>query len=109
VNWNKNWLAPHPEHAIVEAYLVTANVPGHRRALETVESAVGALVPLLVSSVAVPVVVAGALGGIRNDLIVLIRAVSDAPGRAVASAAILAVLDADSSVVKLADRAGHIE
>lgn len=57
---------------IVSTYLITTNVPPGGVALKTIEFAVWALVPLLVASVAVPVVSAGAVGGFSEDFVVLV-------------------------------------
>lgn len=78
-------------------------MPAIGKALETIESAIRALVPLLVASVAVLVVAAGTLGGHTVDLVVLVRAVGDAIRCAVASTPVRSVLDADSRVVELGD------
>lgn len=53
-----------------------------RKKPATYESAVGALIPLLVAGVAVLVVVAGALGGVRQHLVGGLPVVADTPGSA---------------------------
>lgn len=81
-------------------------MPSIGNALETIESAIRALVPLLVAGVAVLVVAAGTLGGLSVNLILSVRAVGDAIRCAVASAATRPVLDADGRAVELGERTG---
>lgn len=88
----------------VTTYLIATDMPGIRDALETIESAIRALVPLLVASVAVLVVATGTLGGLAVNFVLLVRAVGDAIRCAVASAAVRSVPDADSRAVELGDR-----
>lgn len=85
-------------------YLITADMPGIGKALETIESAIRALVPLLVASVAVLVVTAGTASGLSVNLILSVRAVGDAIRCAVASAATRPVLNADGRAVELGER-----
>ena len=68
--------------------------------MRTHKGAVRALVPLLVTSVSVSVVVAGALGGVGNNLIVLDPAVADAEGSA-ARGELDSVVDAYCRVVQI--------
>ena len=66
-----------------------------RSVLNTYEVAVRALVPLLAAGVAVAVVVAGTLGSIEQDLIVLGPRVADAPC-STADGGSVSVVNADS-------------
>jgi hypothetical protein len=61
----------------------------------TYEVAVRAAVPLVVAGVAVAVVVAGALGSVEQDLVVLGPGVADTPGSA-ADRCSVSVVNADS-------------
>jgi len=63
--------------------------------LNTHEVAVRALVPLVAAGVAVAVVVAGTLGSIEQDLIVLGPSVADAPS-STADGCSVSVVNADS-------------
>lgn len=76
-------------------------MPAARNALKTIESAVRALVPLLVAGVTVLVVAASTLGSCGIDLVVLVGAVGDAIRSSVASAAVRSALDADSRAMEL--------
>lgn len=62
--------------------------------------AVRALIPLVVTSVAVPVVVASASGGVGKNLVVYTPVVADAEGSS-SVGSVLAVGDANGLVVKL--------
>lgn len=90
----------------VTTYLIATDMPGVGKALQTVESAVWTLVPLLVASVAVLVVAAGTFGGLTVNFVLFERAVGEAIRCAVAGTAVRSVLDADSRAVKLGDRTG---
>lgn len=78
-------------------------MPAVGRALKTVEGAIRALVPLVVASVTVLVIAAGAFGTLTVDLVLRVRAVGQAIRRAVASAAARSILDADSRAVELCE------
>ena len=71
--------------------------------LITHESAVGALVPLLVTGVTSAVVVACALGGIDHDLIVLGPSVADAQ-TSTTDGCSTSVVNADTGAVQLGRR-----
>lgn len=79
-------------------------MPAVGDALKTVESAVRALIPLLVASVAVLVVAAGALGAGSVDFVVLVRAVGYTIGCAIASATVSSALDTNSRAMELCKR-----
>lgn len=79
-------------------------MPGGGIALETIKSAIRALVPLLVASVAVLVVAAGTLGARSVDFVVLVGAVGYAIRCAIASAAVRSAFDADSRAVEPGER-----
>lgn len=81
-------------------------MPGIGNTLEAIKGTIGALVPLVVASVAVLVVAAGTLGGRGVDLVFREGAVAEAIRRAVASAAARPVLDADGCAVELGEGAG---
>lgn len=79
-------------------------MPTVRDALKTVESAIRALVPLLVASVAVLVIATGTLGAGSVDFIVLVGAIGYTVGGAIPSTAVRSALDADSRAVQLGKR-----
>lgn len=83
------------------SYLISTNVPAVGQALDAVKFAVGARVPLVATSVARPVVAAGARGGCSVDLVADKVAVGQPVGCAVASAAVRTVLNADGRAVEL--------
>lgn len=72
--------------------------------LKTVESAIRALIPLLVASVAVLVIAAGTLGTRSVDFVVLVGTIGYTIRCAISSAAVRSALDADSRAVELGKR-----